>query len=119
MIVKKDSFHENNEPSDLMDKKAEPEAKQLMGKKAEPEDDFAAVEDVNAMSEEDEKFIGPKLPKLMSEMGKEAFMEELRAIWRSYEYTKKSIDAASWLPCQHKQLCFAKKYSPCCPEQIT
>ena len=83
MIVKKDSFHENNEPSDLMDKKAEPEAKYLMGKKAEP----AAVEDVNAMSEEDEKFISPKLPKLMSEVEKEAFMEELRVIWRSYEYT--------------------------------
>ena len=44
----------------------------------EPED-----ENNNFIDEDDESFIGPKLPKLMSKAEKEAFIQEELAFWRS------------------------------------
>ena len=41
------------------------------------------LEDSPENDVEDEEFIGPRLPKMMTKIEKEAFMEEMRAVWRS------------------------------------
>ena len=48
------------------------------------EDNLASdVAPADSFREEDEEgFIGPKIPKMMTKADKEAFLEELRAIWR-------------------------------------
>ena len=50
-----------------------------------PEENLASdVRVADSVKEEDEEgFIGPKLPKMMTKAEKEAFFQELRAMWRS------------------------------------